>query len=114
LLCKLAERGGFDPATKESGRRAVGPVKQQRGCSDDFQTYSIATDSNCRSKGKTMRTAEINDFGGKTKSTFAAEIPINPSVYSRIRYGPDLLSKFTIHGSKICSKVTKSSKYGHT
>jgi hypothetical protein len=70
LLCKLAERGGFDPATKESGRRAEGPVKQQRGCSDDFQTYSIATDSNCRSKGKAMRTAEINDFGGTTKSTF--------------------------------------------
>jgi hypothetical protein len=66
----LAERGGFDPATKESGRHAEGPVKQQRGCSDDFQTYSIATDSNCRSKGKAMRTADINDFGGNIKVTF--------------------------------------------
>jgi len=100
LLCKLAERGGFDPATKESGRRAEGPVKQQRGFSDDFQTYSIATDSNCRSKGKAKRTAEINDFGGAQPSRlFTAEIPINPSVYSRIKYAPDLLSKFTIHGS---------------
>jgi hypothetical protein len=66
----LAERGGFDPATKEPGRPADGPVKQERGCSDDSQTYSIAKHSNCRSKGNAMRTAEINDFGGKTKSTF--------------------------------------------
>jgi hypothetical protein len=44
-------------------------MKRQRGCSDDFQTDSIATDSNCRSNSKAMRTAEINDFGGTTKST---------------------------------------------
>jgi hypothetical protein len=93
----LAERGGFDPATKESGRCAEGPVKQQRGCSDDFQTYSIATASNCRSKGKAMRTAEINDFGGKTKSTFL--LPKFRSIHLCIRasdmvqiYYPNLLS----------------------
>jgi len=45
-------------------------VKQQRGYSDDFQSYSIAMDSNCQSKGKAMRTAEINNSGDKTKSTF--------------------------------------------
>jgi hypothetical protein len=88
---------GFDPATKESGRRAVGPVKRQCGCFDDFQPYSIATDSNCRSKGMAMRTAEINDFGGKTKSTFL--LPKVRSIHLCIRasdmaqiYYPNLLS----------------------
>jgi hypothetical protein len=90
-------------------------VKLQRGCSDDFQTYSIATDSNCRSKGSAMRTAAINDFRGQNQvDFFAAESPINPSVYSHIRYGPDLLSKITIHGRQSCFKVTKLSESGHT
>jgi hypothetical protein len=95
----LAERVGFDPATKESGRCAKGPVNQQRGCSDDFQTYSIATDSNCLARARRCVPQRSMTTGAKPSRLFAAEIPINPSVYSRIRYGPDLLSKFTIHGS---------------
>jgi hypothetical protein len=88
----VAERGGFDPATKESGRRAVGPVKRQCGCFDDFQPYSIATDSNCRSKGMAMRTAEINDFGGKTKLTFCCQY----SDQSICVFAHQIWSRFTI------------------
>ena len=65
----LAERDRFAPTTKEPVRRAGRLMMRQRGCSSDFQTDSIATDSNCRSNSKAMRTAEINDFGGTTKST---------------------------------------------
>jgi hypothetical protein len=89
-------RGGFDPATKESGRRAEGPVKQQRGI---FKPTALPRIQTAGARARRCEQQRSMTSGAKPSRLFAAEIPINPSVYSRIRFGPDLLSKLTIHGS---------------